>query len=74
MNQMLREAFDQAADLPPEEQDRFAKFMLAELDGEREWEQLLNLPESDDLLTRMGDQALAEHRAGQTQPLDPVDL
>ena len=31
MNQLLQEAFNRAADLPDEEQDRFAKFLLAEL-------------------------------------------
>ena len=74
MNQLLKEAFDRAAGLPPEEQDRFAKFLLAELDAEREWDQLLDLPESDDLLDRLADQALSEHRAGRTFPLDPADL
>lgn len=74
MNQLLKEAFDRAAGLPPEEQDRFAKFLLAELDGDREWDQLLALRESDELLDRLADQALSEHRAGRTLPLHPEDL
>ena len=68
MNQLLKEAFDRAAGLPPEEQDRFAKFLLAELDADREWDQLLALPESDQLLDRLANQALSEHRAGRTRP------
>ena len=74
MNQLLKEAFDRAAGLPPEEQDRFAKFLLAELDADREWDQLLALPESDQLLDRLADQALFERRSGRTLPLRPTDL
>ena len=44
MNQLPQEAFNRAADLPSEEQDRFARFLLAELDSDKEWEQLLDLP------------------------------
>ena len=74
MNQLLKEAFDRAAGLPPEEQDRFAKFLLAELDADQEWDRLLALPESDELLERLADQALSEHRAGRTTALNPGDL
>lgn len=74
MNQLLKEAFDRAAVLPPEEQDRFAKFLLAELDADQEWDQLLALPESDELLDQLADQALSEHRAGRTTSLNPADL
>ena len=74
MNQLLKEAFDRAAALSPDEQDRFAKFLLAELDADHEWDRLLELPESDELLDRLADEALSEHRAGKTLPLDPADL
>ena len=30
MNQLLQEAFERASELPEEEQDRFARFLLAE--------------------------------------------
>ena len=40
MNQMLQEAFNRAADLPSEEQDRFARSLLAELEADQEWDQL----------------------------------
>ncbi len=52
MIQMLQEAFDRVADLPPEEQERFAKLVLAELDmrsftlTESFWSRLFNLPAS----------------------------
>lgn len=32
MNQFLQKAFDRAAGLPQAEQDRFARFLLAELE------------------------------------------
>ena len=74
MNQLLQEAFKRAADLPAEEQDRFAKFLLAELEADREWDRLFAQPGSDELLSRLAGEALAEHRAGATTPLDPADL
>ena len=74
MNQLLKEAFEKAAQLPEDEQDKFARFLLAELDSERRWAELFARPESDDLLTRLADEALAEHRAGRTAPMDYEDL
>ena len=71
MNQLLQEAFNRAADLPAEEQDRFARFLLAELDADQEWEQLFDLPESEELLSRLAGNALSEHREGLTAPLNP---
>ncbi len=59
MNQLLKEAFDKAAQLPEEEQDKFARFLIAELESERQWAELFARPESEDLLTRLADEALA---------------
>ena len=74
MNQLLKEAFEKAAQLPEEEQDKFARVLIAELESERQWAELLASPESEDLLTRLADQALAEHAAEKTVPLDPEAL
>ena len=74
MNQLLREAFEQAAKLPEGEQDRIARFLLAELESERRWAELFARPESEALLERMADEAIAEHRAGRTRPFDVEDL
>jgi hypothetical protein len=74
MNQLLQQAFEKAAELPDAEQDRLARFLLAELESERQWAELFALPESEDLLERLADEALSEHRAGRTKPLYVEDL
>ena len=70
MTTLLQQAFERASELPVEDQDKLARFILAELESERQWEELFARPESEDMLARMADEALAEHRAGLTQPLD----
>ncbi len=74
MHQLLEQAFDRASELSPSEQEALARRVLAELDADARWDKLLAHPESDDLLTRMADRALAAHRADQTRPLDPDEL
>ena len=74
MNQLLHEAFQQAAELPRAEQDRFARFLIAELESERQWDELFARSESEDLMERMADEALSDHRAGLTRLLDTEDL
>lgn len=74
MNQLLQDAFNRAAELPPEAQDRFARFLLAELEADQQWDQLFDRPESDELLSRLANETLTDHRTGATTPLDPADL
>ena len=74
MTQLLQQAFEKASELPQEEQDNFARFLLAELESERQWAELFSRPESEELLERLADAALATHRAGRTRPLNPEDL
>lgn len=74
MTQLLQKVFEKATQLSQEEQDRLARFMLAELESEQRWTELFNRPESEDLLERLADEALAAHRAGKTQPLNLEDL
>lgn len=71
MTTLLQQAFERVSELPVEDQDKFACFILAELESECLWAELLARPESEDLLARMADEALAEHRAGLTQHLAP---
>ena len=58
-----------ASELSEEQQDRLAHILLEELESDRKWDELFSRPESKDFLERLSDEALAEHRAGLTQPL-----
>lgn len=66
MTQLLKEAFEKANTLSQEEQDRLARFLLAELDSEHRWAELFGSSESEDLLERLADDALSAHRSGRT--------
>jgi hypothetical protein len=74
MTQLLREAFEKAAQLPQQEQDELASLMLAELESEKRWTELFSRPESEDLLEHLANEALAAHRVGKTRSLDTEDL
>jgi hypothetical protein len=72
MTKLLQRAFEEASKLPEGEQDALGRILLEELASERRWEKLF--AGSHDLLADLADQALAEHRAGQTKKLDPEKL
>ncbi len=72
MTELLKKAFEKASQLPVDEQDRFGAWMLVELDSEERWNDLF--ARSQDMLAKMADEALAEHRAGKTAPLNPDNL
>ena len=72
MTQLLEQAFAAAARLPAEEQDALARTLLSELASERDIDE--RLAATPDALARLADEALAEHRAGRTEPLDPERL
>ena len=72
MTKLLEEAFDETAKLPDDEQDALAQAVLAELVSERRWDELF--AGSTDVLSELAEEALAEHRAGRTKPLDPDRL
>ncbi|MDE2780315.1 MAG: hypothetical protein OXI91_11660 [Chloroflexota bacterium] len=74
MNQLLQDAFNRAITLPPKAQDRFAGFLLAELDAGQQWDQLFDRPKSDELLSNLANETLADNGAGSTTPLDPTDF
>jgi hypothetical protein len=64
----LEKAFAEARRLPPEEQDELAAWLLHELASERRWQRAF--AGSADLLSELADEALAEHAAGRTSPMD----
>ncbi len=72
MTEQLKNAFEKASALPPDEQDQFAALLLAELESEAKWQELF--AKSEDVLAKMAQQAREEHAAGKTLPLDPDAL
>ena len=72
MTQLLTKAFEEAAKLPEAEQNTLANWILAELISELRWEK--TFANSEDLLAKLADEALVEHRAGRTHELDPEKL
>ena len=69
MTTLLQRAFDAAAKLAPAEQDLLASRVLAELAAEDDFDQAIAT--SGEKLATLAATALAEYRAGQTEPLDP---
>jgi len=72
MTALLEKAFSEITALDEGEQDRFALWILAELEDERVWDE--QFASSLDMLEELAEQARAEHRAGTTLPLDPDKL
>ncbi|HEY1381236.1 MAG TPA: hypothetical protein VGF55_30835 [Gemmataceae bacterium] len=72
MTTLLQQAFAEAAKLPQEEQDVLAARLLAELQAEDAFDRAI--AGSADKLARLAEEALAEHRAGRTEELDPERL
>jgi hypothetical protein len=72
MTKLLEKAFQEASTLSEEDQDTLAALLLEEMADEARWDKAF--AESPDLLEKLGDEALAEIRAGKTLPLDPDRL
>ena len=72
MTKMLQQAFDEASKLPDAEQDLLASWLLAELSAEDDFDQAI--ARSADKLTGLARDALAEHRSGRTEELNPEHI
>ena len=72
MTKLLEHAFQEASKLPDTQQNMIARLLLDELLAERKWDSLF--AESEDCLACLADEALKEHRAGRTKPLDVDSL
>ncbi len=64
----LERAFTEAAKLPDRDQDALAALVMEELESEKKWDNAF--ADLQDMLARMSEQALAEHKTGETRPLD----
>ena len=72
MTTLLQQAFAEAAKLPQAEQDLLASRLLAELAAENDFDRAI--ARSSDKLAILAQEAIAEHRSGQTVELDPDRL
>ena len=72
MTALLEQVLAEAAKLPPSEQDVLASRLLAELAQEDDFDRTITA--TSDTLANAARQALAEHRRGLTQELDPDRL
>ena len=68
MTKLLEKAFKKAVKLPEIEQNALAKWLLDELETERDWEK--KFAESEDVLEKLADDALKDQRKGRTRKLD----
>ena len=72
VTRLLEKAFTEVSKLPEQEQDTLAAMIFEELESERRWEEAFAA--SGEVLAQLANEALAEHRAGMTQELDPDRL
>lgn len=72
MTKLLEQAFTQASKFSEVEQNLLAKWILAEMDSEQRWN--TTFAGSEDFLSQLADEALAEHKAGKTKRLEPDSL
>jgi hypothetical protein len=72
MTTLLQRALTEASRLSTAEQDLLASRLLAELDAEDDFDRAIAA--SSDKLARLAQEALAEHRAGLTEELNPERL
>ena len=68
MTILLEKAFKKASQLSKVEQNVFAKWIIEELETEKKWEGMF--AESEDLLDKLADEALAADKQGKTKSLD----
>jgi hypothetical protein len=72
VTKLLEQAFAEAAKRPEAEQELLAAWLLAELADEDDFDRAIAA--SSDKLALLAAEALAEHRAGLTEELDPDQL
>ena len=69
MTKALEEVLRQVSRLSEAEQDALAEAIRAEIEVEKDWDK--SFASSLDVLERLADEAIADHRAGRTKPVDP---
>lgn len=74
MSRLLDEAIVKARQLPEPDQEALAAIMLQEIESDRRWDELFARPESQALLERMADEAMAAIKAGRARRLSVDEL
>ena len=72
MTHALNTAIAKLATLPPDEQDRVARWLLDELRDEERWARKFRA--SQDALGKLAGEVRADRAAGRTKELDPEKL
>lgn len=72
MTKLLKTAFTEASKLPKTKQNRVAKWLLEELTSEKKWEKAF--ANSENVLSKLADEALEKHKQGKTRQLDIAAL
>ena len=68
MTKLLDKAIEAARDLSPADQDALGALLLEEIADEARWAK--TFAETQPILEKLADEALAESRAGKTTPLE----
>ena len=68
MTASLQQAFDKAAALPSDRQKTIAAVVLEEIEAEDHWQR--SFAQSQDVLSNLAAEALAEDAHGRTLPMD----
>jgi hypothetical protein len=69
MTKALEEAFREASKLPEAEQDALAAAIRTAIEADKDWDK--SFANSLDVLERLADETIGDHRAGRTKPVDP---
>jgi hypothetical protein len=70
MTELLENAMRKVASLPHEEQDAIASQIIETLEDEAAWKEML--ARNPQKLRALAQEALREHRRGETRPLDEI--
>ena len=70
MTLLLERAINEVKKLTDDQQDALAQLILENLDEQR-WDELFSRPESETLLEKLANEALAEYHAGKTPNIHP---
>ena len=72
MTALLEKAVSKAASLPNDQQDALASLLLDEIEDDARWD--ASFAKSKGALSALAAEAMEEHRAGETEDLDPDTL